>query len=102
MRKIKKGELLIKELTRNYYKFNVFKWLSLGPRYADGISEPLGFPNSQPIVPTPHEISDTLFEVLHKHEGNAKQVSAFHMSFGQFLDHDFSLTPNADTCRNPT
>ncbi|XP_057290748.1 eosinophil peroxidase-like [Hydractinia symbiolongicarpus] len=42
-----------------------------------------------------------MFKVLDEDSGNAGLVSQLHMSFGQFLDHDISLTPNAGGCKHP-
>lgn len=65
--------------------------------YADKKSVPVGFPTAKkPDIPTPHEIAKLLFHDKKKHNGNAAGVSALHMTYGQFIDHDMSLSPHND------
>ena len=72
-------------------------------KYADrhNLGTPIGWPTlaSQRKISTPQEVTDGVFTVL-KHDLH-KRVSNFHMAFGQFLDHDLSLSNNPGGCIRP-
>ena len=66
------------------------------PDYDDGVSLPRGGLNSS--LPSPRKIS----LVVHQHfkkeanTNNQRRISQMVMQFGQFLDHDISITPEQD------
>ena len=79
--------------------------LNIAAKYADprNLGTPIGWPTikSQRKIPTAQEVTDRIFTSLRKDMGNRRNVSIFHMVFGQFLDHDFALSTNSGQCKNP-
>ena len=75
-----------------------------GARFFD--SRGLGIPHGHPFlkqrnVPTAQDVSDKIFEIIDKDQGNAKKVSHIYMTFGQFIDHDLVSTLfNGEACKN--
>ncbi|XP_057290750.1 eosinophil peroxidase-like [Hydractinia symbiolongicarpus] len=70
----------------------------------DGLDTPRGFPTlSTPVLPTALEVANKLFHDNEEDFGNKGNVSLLHMTYGQFLDHDMSLTPHGagSSCENP-
>ena len=74
-------------------------------KYADrhNLGTPIGWPTlaSQRKIPKPQEVSDGVFTVLQHDLHNRARVSNFHMAFGQFPDHDLSLSNNPGGCIRP-
>ena len=75
-------------------------------KYADrhNLGTPIGWPTlaSQRKIPTPQKVSDGFFSTVLQHDlHNTARVSNFHMAFGQFLDHDLSLSNNPGGCIRP-
>ena len=75
-------------------------------KYADrhNLGTPIGWPTlaSQRKIPTPQKVSDGFFSTVLQHDlHNRAGVSNFHMAFGQFLDHDLSLSNNPGGCIRP-
>lgn len=75
-----------------------------GARYFDprGLDTPYGHPFlKQRNVPTAQDVSDKIFEIIDKDQGNAKKVSHIYMTFGQFIDHDLISTLfDEKACKN--
>lgn len=89
----------------------------LGADYIDG-DTPRGFPcHTNPIqfdssfddpnspstinrwstsYPTPHQVSIAVFKITKKRVQNTRGLSTLFMTFGQFLDHDMTLTPHEE------
>jgi len=82
-------------------KFHNFKEIFdaiIDPAYAkDGKHDtPRGFPGTSPIVPPANAVSRALFSIERGNTENAKKhLTTLFMTFGQFLDHDITLTPHA-------
>ena len=74
-------------------------------KYADrhNLGTPIDWPTlaSQRKIPTSQEDSDGVFTALQHDLHNRARVSNFHMAFGQFLDHDLSLSNNSGGCIRP-
>ena len=75
-------------------------------KYADrhNLGTPIGWPTlaSQRKIPAPQKVSDGFFSTVLQHDlHNRARVSNFHMAFGQFLDHDLSLSNNPGGCIRP-
>ena len=70
--------------------------IEIGPAYAkDGKQDtPRGFPKTYPILPAANAVSRALFSV--DNTGKSKHLTTMFMTFGQFLDHDITLTPKAE------
>ncbi|XP_066927072.1 uncharacterized protein [Clytia hemisphaerica] len=74
--------------------------------YADGYDTPRGFPcNPSPnkkfdsrSLPTSHQVSRNLFKITTENVKNQHSLSTLYMTFGQFLDHDITLTPH-ESCK---
>ena len=68
-------------------------------QYADGVDLPRGHHRSYDYThyPTPHQVSKASFHSKSQGFTNSKKLSTIFMTFGQFLDHDMSLTPH-ETC----
>lgn len=66
------------------------------PEYAsDGkFDTPRGFPNTNPVLPPPNAVTQQLFDVENQNSGSTKKITTLFMTFGQFLDHDFTETPH--------
>ncbi|XP_033761418.1 myeloperoxidase-like [Pecten maximus] len=62
------------------------------PAYQDGISTPRKKSVTFNDLPSPRVISNKVFKAGPKSELSAG-ITSMHMSFGQFLDHDFIFTP---------
>ena len=80
-------------------------FVSLSPNTAakyydvDGISDPIGFPDQPeaPSLPSPHEISAKFFEHQKTPESsNIHGYSHMLMLWGQFVDHDMTLTAESE------
>ena len=72
--------------------------IPIDARYFDenGLDTPVGYPGmaATSIYPSPQEIYDSpLFQTANENE-NSGDTSTIHMTFGQFLDHDLSMTEN--------
>ena len=87
------------------FVFYLALFVYVGAKYADrrNLGTPIGWPTiaSQRKIPTPQEVSDAVFTVLQNDLHNRAKVSNLHMTFGQFLDHDLSLSNNPGGCSNP-
>ena len=72
----------------------------LAAKYADhrNLGTPINWPTiiSQIKIPTAQEATDRIFTSLEKNMGNRKKLSIFYMVFGQFLDHDITLSSNTE------
>ena len=78
--------------------FTLFCDLLLEPVYSDErkVDLPRGFlhaPFFGDRSPPANLISNVLFDVEQENKGNSQHLSSMFMTFGQFLDHDMSLTP---------
>ena len=75
----------------------------LAAKYADhrNLGTPINWPTiiSQIKIPTAQEATDRIFTSLEKNMGNRKKLSIFYMVFGQFLDHDITLSSNTEQCK---
>ena len=63
------------------------------PSYADGVTTP----RNSPTLPNPREISNTLHSTSGPGPLTNKGFTHMAMQFGQFLDHDITLTPQIGT-----
>ena len=70
--------------------------------YQDGFSLPRGGLASSSL-PSPRQVSLTVHQNVKKTKvKDQKRISQMVMQFGQFLDHDISITPEQDReCCNP-
>ena len=65
------------------------------PSYADGVTTP----RDSPTLPNPREISNALHSTSGPGPLTTKAFTHMAMQFGQFLDHDITLTPQLGTER---
>ena len=70
------------------------------PAYADGVSSPRTAPN----LPNPKVVSDELHRATPSSNNAGSQstrdLSHMAMQFGQFLDHDLTITPERGACNS--
>ena len=87
------------------FVFDLALFVYVGAKYADrhNLGTPIGWPTitSQRKIPTSQEVSDAVFTMLQHDLHNKAKISSFHMTFGQVLDHDLSLSNNPGGCSNP-
>ena len=82
------------------------------PAYEDGISQPIGWNNIEINgfqLPNVRSVSNQVFSQLNSEANNDEFLSHFAVVFGQYIDHDFSLSPltpsnaeffNANNCQS--
>ncbi|XP_060065121.1 thyroid peroxidase-like [Ylistrum balloti] len=63
----------------------------LPPEYGDGVGSPRTLGKNGQLLPSPREISNKVFKS--EKEKIESEVSLMVMAWGQFLDHDITLTP---------
>ena len=66
----------------------------LPPEYEDNLSLPRGGLTSS-MLPSPRKVSQIVHQGINKVKEQSK-FSQMVMQFGQFLDHDFTLTPEQE------
>ena len=69
----------------------------------DGFKDPIGFPgqNNVPDIPATLKVAETFIKEQTKPQMPVQKLSHLVMQYGQFLDHDLSLSPeseNSDKC----
>ena len=55
--------------------------------------------NNNPL-PNARDVSNVIHATIHEEEDKIKQLSLLVMQFGQFLDHDLTLTPQTPSCKS--
>ncbi|XP_066921652.1 eosinophil peroxidase-like [Clytia hemisphaerica] len=67
-------------------------------KYDDGVDLPRGHHQASDYekLPTAHQVSHSVFKAVNSQVKNDKNVSVLFMTFGQFLDHDLSVSPHEE------